>query len=376
MSSENSLVVGVIESKGWELPGAAGASRLRPGDVIVRIGPEDAKDTLEWPFPGGVQAVNKELKKYAKEGVVELRVERLMDEVDVVAELKTSKIQGKTTLANAILQENTQKNWLALAKESERQLKGSNKGGGNGVRLSASSELEDFRIRTDSIASPIEAEDLGPGSLPMTMYSIVVMPRRVKMMDLVDVHDTTDRAMAWFASSQKSGVPITLTNVQTEIIPLPNQKEEQYAEGLVNMGSYQVAIPLKYKDHRTVPEDITIMRAVRLWYAPVAEMQVEMQIDPGAKMGMAFSRTKEGFVFVNTVWPGSAAERAGVLKLFALAKDSGKRLVVMRVDGARLCPVLLDMDGSLRCASVGDLDRKMSLSAMAARIVRMGLALA
>jgi hypothetical protein len=55
MSSENSLVVGVIESKGWELPGAAGASRLRPGDVIVRIGPEDAKDTLEWPFPGGVQ---------------------------------------------------------------------------------------------------------------------------------------------------------------------------------------------------------------------------------------------------------------------------------------------------------------------------------
>jgi hypothetical protein len=48
----------------------------------------------------------------------------------------------------------------------------------------------------------------------------------------------------------------------------------------------------------------------------------------------------------------------------------------MRVDGARLCPVLLDMDGSLRCASVGDLDRKMSLSAMAARIVRMGLALA
>jgi hypothetical protein len=101
-----------------------------------------------------------------------------------VAELKTSKIQGKTTLANAILQENTQKNWLALAKESERQLKGSNKGGGNGVRLSASSELEDFRIRTDSIASPIEAEDLGPGSLPMTMYSIVVMPRRVKMMDV------------------------------------------------------------------------------------------------------------------------------------------------------------------------------------------------
>lgn len=65
-----------------------------------------------------------------------------------------------------------------------------------------------------------------------------------------------------------------------------------------------MAIPLKYKDHRTVPEDITIMRAVRLWYAPVAEMQVEMQIDPGAKMGMAFSRTKEGFVFVNTVWPG------------------------------------------------------------------------
>jgi hypothetical protein len=57
----------------------------------------------------------------------------------------------------------------------------------------------------------------------------------------VDVHDTTDRAMAWFASSQKSGVPITLTNVQTEIIPLPNQKEEQYAEGLVNMGSYQVS---------------------------------------------------------------------------------------------------------------------------------------
>lgn len=55
MSSENSLVVGVLESKGWELPGAAGASRLRPGDVIVRIGPEDAKDSLPWPFPGGVQ---------------------------------------------------------------------------------------------------------------------------------------------------------------------------------------------------------------------------------------------------------------------------------------------------------------------------------
>lgn len=64
------------------------------------------------------------------------------------------------------------------------------------------------------------------------------------------------------------------------------------------------------------------------------------------------------------------------MKLFALAKESGKRLVVMRVDGMRLCPVLLDMDGSLRCASVGDLDRKMSLSAMASRIVRMGLALA
>lgn len=53
-----------------------------------------------------------------------------------------------------------------------------------------------------------------------------------------------------------------------------------------------------------MPDDITVMRAVRLWYAPVAEMQVEVQVDPGAKMGMAFSRTKEGFVYVSTVWPG------------------------------------------------------------------------
>jgi hypothetical protein len=57
--------------------------------------------------------------------------------------------------------------------------------------------------------------------------------------------------MAWFASSQKSGVPITLTNVQTEIIPLPNQKEEQYAEGLVNMGSYQVSVVLPGYSHQS-----------------------------------------------------------------------------------------------------------------------------
>lgn len=127
-------------------------------------------------------------------------------QVDVVAELKTSKLQGKTTLANAVLQENTQKNWLALAKESERQLKGSTKGGGNGVRLSASSELEDFRIRTDSIASPIEAEDLGPGALPMTMYSIVVMPRRVKMMDVsgkpVRFRCSCDEGLTFFGQGQ------------------------------------------------------------------------------------------------------------------------------------------------------------------------------
>lgn len=66
----------------------------------------------------------------------------------------------------------------------------------------------------------------------------------------------------------------------------------------------QVAIPMRFRDHRAMPDDITVMRAVRLWYAPIAEMQVEVQVDPGAKMGMAFSRTKEGFVFVSTVWPG------------------------------------------------------------------------
>lgn len=46
-----------------------------------------------------LQAVNKELKRYAKEGVVELRVERLMDEVR-----RSKRGAGSTSTADLLKQ--------------------------------------------------------------------------------------------------------------------------------------------------------------------------------------------------------------------------------------------------------------------------------
>ncbi|TVU06600.1 hypothetical protein EJB05_49823, partial [Eragrostis curvula] len=193
------------------------------------------------------------------------------------------------------------------------------------------------------------------------------------------LEDTLARADAWLVSSQRSGVPVVLMNVQTEA--LLTKISGDTALSTVNMGSLgdlaDVATMSLYgfEDYHGV--DVGVVRAVRLWFAPVAgELALEIKLQPGdTRLGFAISRTEEGFIYVSSVadesTPGVASTRSGLLELYRRARRASKLLVVSRVGREKVLPWAVSTAGDVRCADTVSLSQLLSLHRHALRPVTL-----
>uniref|UniRef100_A0ACD5XQT0 Uncharacterized protein n=1 Tax=Avena sativa TaxID=4498 RepID=A0ACD5XQT0_AVESA len=191
--------------------------------------------------------------------------------------------------------------------------------------------------------------------------------------------DTLARADAWLASSRCSGVPVKLASVQTEALLTKISGETAVStvntlSDLANMSNVSL---YGFEDYHGV--DIGLVRAVRLWYAPLGaggETAVEIALRQGdTRLGFAISRTEEGFIYVSSVadesTPGVASTRSGLLELHRAARRAGKLLVVSRVGGEKVLPWLVSTAGDVRCYDTVSLSQKLSLHRHALRPITL-----
>ncbi|RCV30682.1 hypothetical protein SEVIR_6G124700v4 [Setaria viridis] len=283
------------------------------------------------------------------------------------------------------------------ARKGRRGGGGGDNGSANGERSSHDSlDLEGSKntkaaaaLRNAKIGSSYEAfpwerkmTDLLPVPNSSRFLSLLMLPQAAdeSQTRYLCLEDTLARADAWLMSSQSSGVPIVQKNVQIE--PLLTKISGDTALSSVNMGSLgdlaNVATMSLYgfEDYHGV--DIGIVRAVRLWYAPVAgELALEIKLQPGdTRLGFAISRTEEGFIYVSSVadesTPGVASTRSGLLELYRRARRASRLLVVSRVGRDKVLPWAVSAAGDVRCADTVSLSQLLSLHRHALRPVTLG----
>lgn len=183
-----------------------------------------------------------------------------------------------------------------------------------------------------------------------------------------DLEDTLARANAWLNSSQASGVPIVFMNIHTE--SLLTKISGDMASSTVNTGSLSDLANLAnaslygFEDYHGV--DIGVVRAVRLWYAPLGpEIAIEIKIQEGdTKLGFTISRTEEGFIYVSSVMDRDESlpsTRSGLLNLYKEAESTSRLLVVSRVSGQKVLPWMASPTGAVRCFDTVSLSQKLSL---------------
>ncbi|KAF5748773.1 hypothetical protein HS088_TW04G00731 [Tripterygium wilfordii] len=183
-----------------------------------------------------------------------------------------------------------------------------------------------------------------------------------------DLEDTLARANVWLNASQASGVPIVFMNIQTE--SLLTKISGETASSTVNAGSLSDLSNLAnaslygFEDYHGV--DIGVVRAVRLWYAPlVGEFAIEIKIKEGdLKLGFAISRTDEGFIYISSVMDGSenvASSRSGLNVLYKEAERASRLLVLSRISNEKVLPWMVSSTGAIRCYDTVSLSQKLSL---------------
>ncbi|KAL1532604.1 hypothetical protein AAHA92_32591 [Salvia divinorum] len=135
----------------------------------------------------------------------------------------------------------------------------------------------------------------------------------------------TVRAMAWFSAAISSGIPLVFTTIQTEQIITSETSQTTSRQQNTNMTT----------PNRTLPT--------------TGRVQIQMDI----------KRTEEGFICVNSVARGTAAERAGLGQLFQQANRTRHLLVISRLKGKSLMPSTVDSDGLIQCCDNADIRREL-----------------
>ncbi|KAL5975954.1 hypothetical protein ACLOJK_020283 [Asimina triloba] len=194
-----------------------------------------------------------------------------------------------------------------------------------------------------------------------------------------DLEDTLARANAWLTASQASGVPIVFMNVQTEA--LLTKISGETASATVNAGSLSDLSNLAneslygFEDYHGV--DIGVVRAVRLWYAPIVEVAMEIKLQEcDSRLGFAISRTEEGFIYISSVADDddkepTASTRSGLKELYRQAVKSCKLLVVSRLANDKVLPWMVSPTGAIRCYDTVSLSQKLSLHRHALRPIHI-----
>ncbi|KAE8721610.1 histone H3.2 [Hibiscus syriacus] len=200
-------------------------------------------------------------------------------------------------------------------------------------------ECECFDLQGWIVSYPWERRMQEMLSVPnsSSFLSILLLPKASDRMAsrYNDLEDTLARANSWLTASQASGVPIVFMNIQTE--SLLTKISGETASATVNAGSLSDLSNLAnaslygFEDYHGV--DIGVVRAVRLWYAPlVEEIAIEIKLkEDDIKLGFAISRTEEGFIYISSVIDGDEnvpSTRSGLSTLYKEALNASRLLAV------------------------------------------------
>ncbi|XP_074321347.1 uncharacterized protein LOC141657863 [Silene latifolia] len=339
---------------------------LQSGDIVEEI--EIGHLNLRAPFKDGNSGVQKQLHNCFKNKVSSIRVRVRRGELNDSAELNACIVPDGRKKHKYVLRAIDDPNYVvAFFDRTESEC----------LRLQASrtSRLNDAlnsaQLQDGYVAYPWERkmQEMLPVPKSSSFMSILFLP---KVSDLDsdrynDLEDTIAKANAWFNSAQSSGIPIVFTNIQTE--SLLTKISGETASSRVNTSSLSDLPKLAnaslygFEDYHGV--DIGVVRAVRLWYSPIEECAVEIEILEGdVKLGFVISRTEEGFIYVSSVLQGSEdvpSERSGLNALYREAMRDSKLLVISRVNNQKVLPWIVSSTGAIQCFDTVSLCQKLSL---------------
>ncbi|KAI9081974.1 hypothetical protein K1719_036236 [Acacia pycnantha] len=342
---------------------------LQSGDIVeeLRIGSSpNSMIRFQAPFKNGKSGVNKILHdSYKKKDTsIAVRVRRGPHDF---AELQACIVPNdkKQYVLRSITDPNYVVGFLDRTESECFQLQGSRT-----ARMV--NELNRARPQDGYVSYPWERrmQEFLPVPCSSNFLSILFLP---KASDRAasrynDVEDTLARANAWLQAAQSSGVPIVFINIQTE--SLLTKISGETASSTVNASSLSDLANLAnaslygFEDYHGV--DIGVVRAVRLWYAPIVEeFSIEIKLkETDTKLGFAISRTEEGFIFISSVINGQEnlpSTRSGLSNLYKEASDTSRLLVVSRVSNHKVLPWLVSSTGAIRCFDTISLSQKLSL---------------
>ncbi|KAA3458899.1 Cobyric acid synthase [Gossypium australe] len=345
------------------------ADMLQTGDIVeeIRIGSGSAL-SHKAPFKGGKSGVQKILHtSYRnKETSILVRVRRASDES---AQLQACIVPNETGgKKQYMLRSIADPNYtVGFSDRSESEC----------FELQVSrnsrivSELSRTRLQDGYVWYPWQRRMQEVLSVPNSscFLSILLLP---KASDRAasrynDLEDTLARADAWLLASQASGVPILFINIQIE--SLLTKISGETASATVNAGSLSDLANLGnatlygFEDYHGV--DIGVVRAVRLWYTPLArEIAVEIKLkEDDTKLGFAISRTEEGFIYISSVIDDEdlPSTRSGLSTLYKESMSASRLLVVSRLSNQKVLPWMVSSTGAVRCFDTVSLSQKLSL---------------
>ncbi|XP_058761882.1 uncharacterized protein LOC131635286 [Vicia villosa] len=348
---------------------------LQTGDIVEELrlgGSANSLIRFKSPFKNGKSGVNKILQEAykKKESSILVRVRRGIDEfAELQACIVPNDLSGskKCYVLRSITDPDYLVGFLDRTEAECFQLQATRT-----TRMV--NELTQTRIQDGFVSYPWERRMQELLSVPNSsnFLSILLLP---KVSDRVasrynDVEDTLARANAWLNAAQGSGVPIVFMNIQTE--SLLTKISGETASSTVNTGSLSDLCNIAnaslygFEDYHGV--DIGVVRAIRLWYAPMGgEFSIEIKLrDDDSKLGFSISRTEEGFVFISSSVTdegkeSSPATRSGLSKLYKLATETSRLLVVSRLSNQRVLPWMVSSTGAIRCYDTVSLSQKLSL---------------
>ncbi|XP_074321348.1 uncharacterized protein LOC141657864 [Silene latifolia] len=339
---------------------------LQSGDIVEEI--EIAQVILRAPFKDGNSGVQKKLHICFRNNMSSIRVRVRRGELNDSVEFNARIVPDGRKKHKYVLTAIDDPDYaVAFSDRTESEC----------LRLKASrtsrlnEALNSAQLQDGYVAYPWEKkmQEMLPVPKSSSFMSILFLP---KVSDLDsgrynDLEDTIAKANAWFNSAQSSGVPILFTNIQTE--SLLTKISGETASSRVNTSSQSDLPKLAnaslygFEDYHGV--DIGVVRAVRLWYAPIEECLVEIQILEGdLKLGFVISRTEEGFIYISSVIQGSEdvpSERSGLNALYREAMKESKLLVISRVNNQKVLPWIVSSTGAIQCFDTVSLCQKLSL---------------
>ncbi|KAL0460994.1 UNVERIFIED_CONTAM: hypothetical protein Slati_0726600 [Sesamum latifolium] len=349
---------------------------LQTGDIVeeIRIG----NMILKSPFKNGKSGVQKILSTSfkQKETSIQVRVRRGSDEF---VELQACIVPGDQFLGRrqyvlrAINDPNYAVGFLDRTESECLNLQAS-----RAIRMV--SALERTPLQDGYVSYPWERRLHETLSVPnsSSFYSILFLPKASDRASshYNDLEEDTARAPMCFSGIRGScclhehSDRIASHKVWECLIPVVVQISGDTASSTVNASSLSDLSNLAntslygFEDYHGV--DIGVVRAVRMWFSPLAgEIPVEIKIkDTDTKLGFAISRTEEGFIYISSVIQGNndvPSARSGLSNLHEQATRAHRLLVVSRISNQKVLPWMVSPTGAIRCFDTVSLSQKLSL---------------